>query len=303
MIFESVINVSAVSGHSALDSLFPIESDQHSCIDIHSDTDHNRSVFTFASRELESIFRDARLLIDESFKNFDINFHAGVHPRIGIVDVLPFVLYDEVSGPIDLSKEESFAEKIKKFALEINKEFEVPIFFYDFLAEDQIHTLPEIRKNAFIKFAPHMGKNEPHEKYGAIALGIRNPLVAINVNLDSKDLDLAKQLAKEIRESSGGVKGVRALGLKLDSQNKVQVSMNIVDLNQANVGDVCVTVRNMALDFGVSSEVELVGLIPKFHFEKLSPEFLQWSKLTETSTVENYLSQVQPAEKKSRLLS
>lgn len=297
MIFECVINVSASGGHSALDSQFTSKTSPHSCIDIHSDVDHNRSVFTFASRDLDLIFRDSKALIDESFKSFDISYHSGVHPRIGIVDVLPFVKYDEESGPIDLSNEDRFIEKIKTFALEINRKFDVPIFFYDFLHEDQVRTLPEIRKNAFIKFAPDVGKKVAHEKYGAIALGIRNPLVAINVNLDSNDLDLAKQLAKEIRESSGGVKGVRALGLELKSRNKVQVSMNIIDLNHANVADVCITVRNMALDFEVSSEVELVGLLPKFHYEKLSSEFLSWSGLTETSTVENYLSQVQPAER------
>lgn len=296
MIFECVINVSVGNDHSELDSLFASSLSQNCLVDVHKDSDHNRSVFTFASKELGVIFRDAKALIDESFKSFDIAMHEGVHPRIGIVDVLPFVMYDERNGSLDLSNENEFLNDVKCFAEEIHKDFNVPIFFYDFVHEDQIRTLPEIRRNAFVNFAPNIGANEPHEKYGAIALGIRNPLVAINVNLHSKDLDLAKKLSKEIRESNGGVKGVRALGLELKSQNMVQVSMNIFDLEQANVGDVCVTVRNMAKDFDVESDVELVGLIPKFHFEKLSSEFLQWSKLTETSTVENHLSQVQPAE-------
>lgn len=293
MIFHCAINVSASEDNIVNDlrndicnSAFP----QNSLIDIHSDNDHNRSVFTFASRHLEKVFNDAQKLVEQSFENFDIAIHEGVHPRIGIIDVLPFVKYDETNGVLDTQNDTKFLDSVKFFAQQIYDEFEVPIFFYDFASAGEVQSLPDIRKNAFKEIEPNIGANEPHERYGAIALGVRNPLVAINVNLVSTDLKLAKSIAKTVRESNGGVKGVRALGLELKSENMVQVSMNIVDLNKANVGDVCITVRNIASDFDVKSEVELVGLIPRFHFEKLSDDFLDWSGITEKSTIEFHIA-------------
>ena len=287
MIFESVINISAGDELGALALIKKSVSSQKSLIDIHSDIDHNRSVFTFASKNLDEVMRDAHSLISSSFECLDISSHNGVHPRIGVVDVIPFVIYDEEIGIIDITSQYKFIDEVKHFANEIYSTFKVPIFFYDFINEEAVRTLPEIRKHAFKGILPNIGMSKPHNRYGAIALGIRQPLVAINVDIMTNDLLAAKAIAKQMRESSGGIAGVRALGLPISSQEKVQVSMNIVDLDKVNAGDVCIRVKNIASDLGFESSVELVGMIPKFHFDQLSKEFLDWSKLDSSCIIEN----------------
>ena len=285
MIYECVINVSESKNSKILNEI-STKINENVLLDIHKDDDHNRSVFTLGSKNLQEIFSETKSLINSCFQNLDVNLHDGVHPRIGVVDVVPFVMYDENIGIINIDEQSEFLNSIQNFGKQINKVFEVPIFYYDF-ASNKKHTLPQIRKFGFNDIEPDVGKNKPHEKYGAIAMSARQPLIAINVNLDSNDLEVAKSIAKLVRESSGGIPGVRALGLNLHSQSKVQVSMNIVDLKKANAGDVCVTVRNIAKDFGTDGEVELVGLRPKFHFETFSNEFLRWSNLDENGTIES----------------
>lgn len=287
MIFESVINISVGNDLKAFNEIYNSVISQKSLVDVHRDVDHNRSVFTIASNNLSEVFHTCELLIEASFSNLDYSVHEGEHPRIGIVDVIPFVKYDEILGLINYETDLDFKNDVIDFAKKINSSYETPIFFYDYACTGEIITLPQIRKNAFKNLKANIGKNVSHSKYGAIALGIRNPLIAINVDLLTTDISIAKNIASTIRESNGGYKGVRALGIKLESQNRVQVSMNIVDLASANAGEICLKVKELATQANIQSEVELVGLIPKYHFDILSQDFLNWADLDINCTVEN----------------
>lgn len=291
MIYECVVNISSCDNSLLVSKLENAVSETENSIlcDVHSDIDHNRSVFTFVSRDFISLKNIVKIFIEFCFSILDIRDHIGVHPRIGVVDVIPFVVYDEDIGEIDYAKYPEYIYSIHSFAESISSEFCVPIFLYDYADTKNQQTLPDIRKFAFNSIKPDIGNNFPHEQYGAIALGIRKPLIAINVNLESNDLSIAKRIAFDIRESSGGYKGVRSLGLNLNSKNSVQVSINIIDLLQTNISDVCLQVKKVADELNIKSSVELVGLIPKYHFVKLSAEFLEWSGLNENSIVENYV--------------
>ena len=288
MIYESVINISAGNSIAKYKNVVSCITSSESLINTHFDVDHNRAVFTFASHDFDLVKKGAKKLINSSFENIDIITHSGVHPQIGVVDVVPFVKYDESGSEIDYTNEVEFVNKVQDFAVNINKEYDLPIFFYDY-ASKQHNSLPSVRKHCFSLIKPDLGKLFPNPRLGSMSLGIRHPLIAINVNLHTQKLDTAKMIAKKIRESSGGHLGVRALGLSLPSQDMMQVSMNIFDIHKAKTDSICLEVRDLAEELNIKSDLELVGLIPKFHFETFSSEFIAWSNLNEESTIEFHL--------------
>lgn len=282
MIFECVINVS--EGRSP-DSISLIrESGGKPVVDVHSDPDHNRSVFTLASRSLLEIENSARELTKKAHTTLTITKHCGVHPRFGVVDVVPFVSYNQLHNTPSVET----IEAAIKFGEWANSQFDIPIFFYDYASPNMV-TLPNLRKNMGAKIFPSIPNRAVTKSADVICVGARPPLVAINVNLKTQDLSLAKTIAAEIRESSGGFRGIRAIGLQLIEQKMVQVSMNIVDLENASTELVCNMVATKATDANVESSVELVGLVPKFHFDTWSDEFLGYSGLTSSCTVESRL--------------
>lgn len=270
MIFECVINVSEGKDKSGLEKIADFVGKE--VIDIHSDNDHNRTVYTLASRNLNELKKAAQALTSKVFEDFTFDGHIGVHPRLGLIDVVPFVSYDEVN----FVPTNNTIKAAIDFGTWAKEKFGVEIYFYDFASESKT-TLPSIRKR------------ESTNLKNAICVGARPPLVAINVNIQSSDLSFAKSIAKNIRESSGGLPGVRAIGLELPSKNIVQVSMNIVDLEIGNTENASFKIKEIAEGAGKFSEVELVGLVPRFHYDTWSDKFLEWSGLTPTCTVENRL--------------
>ena len=283
MIYECVINISEGTN---VDLVAMIARAGGECIrDIHSDIDHNRSVLTIASQEIEEVTASAYSVVCTAVEHLHLDHHLGIHPRLGVVDVVPFVSYNDAS--VEPSQE--IIEAAQNFGSRIYEEFHIPIFFYDGASSSNI-TLPFIRKNSFASLAPNLGNNMPHRTAGAMCVGARAPLVAINVTLESRDLALAQSIAHTVRESSGGTKGVRALGLPLKHQNAIQVSMNITDVVNVNTGKVCEEVRTLASPHNVQCSVELVGLVPQQQFEMWSQSFLDWSELDESCTVEKRLS-------------
>jgi len=160
------------------------------------------------------------------------------------------------------------------------------VFFYDDADPDN-RALPAVRRDAFKTRRPDFGPDAPHPALGATAVGARKPLVAINLVLVTPDVTVARRVAREIRERDGGLPGVRALGLMLESLGRSQVSMNLVDLDRTGIEDACVAGRELARREQTDvASVELVGLVPRADLDRCSGEFLAWAGLDASATVE-----------------
>jgi len=258
-------------------------------LDVHTDADHNRSVFTLAGRTADEVSEAAMALARATVERVDMSGHSGVHPRIGAVDVVPFV-------PIEPVRMERAAEAARAWGERVAEELGVPVFFYG-PADPQGRTLPDIRRTAFRERQPDFGPPEPHPTAGAMAVGARPFLVAINWELAAggggleTDMEVARAVAQEVRERDGGLPGVRALGFALESKGQAQVSMNLIDLAATGVEAASEAVRRAAAKRGSEvTAVELVGLLPAAELERCSGEFLAWSGLTADHTIEARLS-------------
>jgi glutamate formiminotransferase len=230
-------------------------------LDVHSDPDHHRSVLTVAGPphalvdHLVAATKVAAGLID-------LHAHQGVHPRLGAVDVVPFVATD----PSDAAEA---VQASHRYARTVAATLAIPCFFYGDAAERDTEgtgrSLPDVRRLAFRGLAPDTGDPRgPHTTAGAIAVGARGLLVAYNVDLDSGDLAVARSIARELRESGGGISDLRALGFALASRGAVQVSINLIRPLVTTVGDAfdAVSARAAALGIAVAGS-ELVGLAPE----------------------------------------
>ena len=247
-------------------------------LDVHSDPDHNRTVLTMAGRA-EGVYQAAFDLTERAMQLLDINQHIGVHPFMGVVDVIPFV-------PLKGSTMQEAIGTAHKLGEDLWKKLKLPVYFYGEAARiAERRDLPYVRKGGLqalkreIKDAhrrPDVGKGL-HVTAGAVAVGARNFLIAFNVNLKTQDPDLVQSIAKNIREKHGGLPGVRALGLELKSRGITQVSINIVDHNKTSLLQVFDQVKLWAKEYGVEiMESELVGLIPK---EAAFPGMKEYLKL------------------------
>jgi glutamate formiminotransferase / 5-formyltetrahydrofolate cyclo-ligase len=273
---ECVVNVSEGRRHDVLDAIAGASG--ASLLDAHADPDHHRSVFTLAgpgARDAEDAVRALTRVVAE---RVDISIHDGVHPRFGAVDVVPFVALDGAAG--------TAVDAAGRFAVWIAEELAVPAFLYDD-ADPDARSLPDVRRDAFTARRPDHGPAEPHPWLGAVAVGARPPLVAVNCTLNTDDLALARAIASQVRERDGGLPGVRALGFGLPSRSRAQVSMNVTRLAACGVERACTAVRRLAYEGGADVEaVDLVGLLPAAELERCSPEFLTWSGLGPDHTIE-----------------
>jgi glutamate formiminotransferase len=279
-VLECVPNVSEGRDPAVLDAL--AEACGPSLLDRHEDADHHRSVFTIAGPGLRDAETAVASLALAVAARLDLTHHEGVHPRFGMLDVVPFCALDE-DHDVAAAAAVGFAEwAVAELAL--------PVFFYDD-ADTLRRSLPELRAEAFVKRAPDLGPARPHPTLGAIAVGARPPLVAVNCWLDTDDLLVAREIARQVREVDGGLAGVRALGLALDSEGVVQVSMNLVDLPVTGLETACGEVRRLAErdDFSVT-RVEVVGLVPDAELERCSTGFRRWAGLTPDVTIEGRLA-------------
>jgi len=247
-------------------------------LDVHTDHDHNRSVLTLAG-PAGPVAEAALALTGAAVEHIDVSSHSGVHPRLGAVDVVPFV-------PLGPESMELAAETARRFGHRVAAEFGLPVFLYD-AADPDGRSLPELRRTAFTGRPPDFGPAEPHPTAGAVAVGARPILVALNCELAEGDLAVARAVARAVRERDGGLPGVRALGFALASKGRAQVSMNLVDLGATGVEAACAAVRGAAAGHGTDVDaVELVGLVPAAELERCSGEFLAWSGLSADQTIE-----------------
>jgi glutamate formiminotransferase len=224
-----------------------------------SDGDHNRSVMTVAGEAAdvgEAVTRAAVV----AAQRIDLTKHSGVHPRIGAADVIPFV-------PLAGSTMDECVAVARRTAHELWQRARVPSFLYEFAADPPVQ-LETVRKGGF------EGLHHKHPTAGASAVGARRLLIACNVNLASRDLDLAKRIARRVRASSGGFPYVKALGFELASRGLVQVSLNLTHHEVSPLHVVYAAVEGEARQAGVEvAETELIGFIPQAAAEK-AEEFL-----------------------------
>ena len=259
---ESVPNLSEGRDERVLGELRESMSRPARLLDVHVDPDHHRSVYTVVGSEEELV---ATLLagIGRAFELIDLRRHTGAHPRIGAVDVLPIVPIRPGDEARARAAALALAERIGDLGL--------PVFFYGRLTEDA-------REPAFYRrggpdelqrridageVAPDRGPLRLHPSAGGVVLGVRRPLIAFNVNLRSQDVEVARQIARLVRERDGGFPGVRALGLELPRAGLVQVSMNVTDWEAAALHEIVATIVREAEARAVDVEgSELVGLMP-----------------------------------------
>ncbi len=244
-------------------------------LDVHVDPDHHRSVFTMVG-EPEAMGTVLFGLVQQAQERIDIRQHQGAHPRIGAVDVVPWIPFQGVTM-------EDCVTYAKNFGTRVGQELGIPVFLYEQARRVSLRAkLETIRRGGLPalqtrmktdpEWQPDFGPPTMHPTAGAIAVGARFFLIAFNVVLKSHDLAMARQIAKAIRTSSGGLPSVKAMGVPLPSRQFVQVSMNLMDYRETSLRMAYEAVKREANRDGVDIlESEIVGLVPQSAWdEKLS---------------------------------
>jgi glutamate formiminotransferase len=262
MQLEAVPNFSEGRDRLTIEAIGDALAEYARVLDVHSDTDHNRSVYTLVGSEEELV--EALLGgIETARERIDLRNQEGAHPRIGAADVVPIV-------PI----REEDADRARNAALElgrrVGKELELPVFLYGELAPDLGPAFfrrggpAELQRRMDTgELTPDFGPAQLDERAGGVLVGSRPPLIAFNVNLAGDDLEGARAVARAVRERDGGFPGVRALGLRLPQAGHVQVSLNIEDWRAAPLHEVVAAVEREADARGLEvTDAELVGLLP-----------------------------------------
>jgi len=257
---ESVPNFSVGRDQATIDALAEALGGE-ALLDVHSDVDHNRSVFTLVGED-EALVEALVSGIACARDRIDLRRHEGAHPRIGAADVVPLVPIE----PEHMHRAEAAARAL---AARVGEELGLPVFLYGALAQGRGPAFfrrggpDELQRRIDDgELTPDFGPKRLHAAAGAVLVGARRPLIAFNVNLRG-ELSAAKEVAALVRESGGGFPGVRALGLDLPTAGLVQVSMNVEDWEAAALHDIVARVEQEALFRGATVVgSELVGLMP-----------------------------------------
>ncbi|MBU6432487.1 MAG: glutamate formimidoyltransferase [Nitrospirae bacterium] len=257
------------------------------------DRDHHRSVLSFAGEPdavAEAAFRAIRVATDL----IDLRKHKGVHPRVGATDVVPFV-------PVLGATMQDCIHLAKRLGQQVGAELEIPVFLYEQAAIHCDHApLESVRRGGLQGLAfrmasdpdwtPDFGPPELHKTAGAIVIGARPPLIAFNVNLRSTDLALARSIAKDIRQSNGGLPHLKAIGVKLASRQLVQVAMNLTDYMITPIHVAFEAVRTRAAEQGVAvTGSEVIGLVPQAALVQAAAHSLALEQFNSTQVLETRL--------------
>jgi glutamate formiminotransferase len=257
-------------------------------LDVSPDADHNRTVFSYLG-EPAVVVEATRGMAIKAFELIDMTRHSGSHPRIGAVDVVPFV---PVRG-IEMGEAVEVARQFGRFVGELG----VPVYYYEEAAtRPERVNLPAVRKGEYEGLAQKLADPDwqPDEgpavfcaRSGAVVVGARFPLVAFNVNLGTTDLGLANRIARAVRHISGGYRYVRAMGVELAEKGTVQVSMNVTNYEKTPLPRVLETIRAEAVRCGVNVVgTELVGAVPLGVLEQVARYYLQTHDLSADQIVE-----------------
>jgi len=251
--------------------------DEIKILDYSSDADHNRSVLTYLG-EPEPVLQATKAMAAKALELIDMTRHQGSHPRMGAVDVVPFV-------PVRNVETEEAVEVARQFGGFVGG-LGVPVYYYEEAAtKPGRRRLPKIRKGGYEAleeklqdpaWAPDEGPAAFNPKSGAVVTGVRFPLIAFNVNLRTTDLSIADRIAKAVRHINGGFRFVRAIGLSLEEEGMVQVSMNLINYTKTPIPRVLETIRSEAARYGVNvAGAELVGPVPLGALEEVLNYYLQ----------------------------
>jgi glutamate formiminotransferase len=241
-------------------------------LDRTSDASHNRSVLTLAG-EADAVAAALETAFEIAIEQIDMERHSGEHPRIGAVDVVPFV-------PLGSTTMEDAVELAREFGARIADRFGIPVYLYARAATrpDRVR-LADVRRGGYegvrddlmagvADRAPDFGPARTHPRAGAVAVGARPFLIAWNINLDTDDVEVAKRVARAVRESGGGLPAVQGNGFFIEELDAAQVSMNLLDFERTPMWRVWDEVERLAAEEGVSPrESELIGLAPQAAFD------------------------------------
>ncbi|MCD6512065.1 MAG: glutamate formimidoyltransferase [Thermoplasmata archaeon] len=248
-------------------------------LNIHADADHNRTDVTFIG-EPEEVKKAALAMALKAVELIDMNKHKGEHPRMGAMDVVPFI-------PVANVTMEECVELAHEFAKEFSEKTGVPCFMYEEAAtrEDR-RNLADVRRGEYEGLKEEIGKNpdktpdygpnKMHPTAGATAVGAREFLIAFNVNLATNDIQIAKNIARAVRHSSGGYRYVKAMGFEIKERGIVQVSMNMTNYRKTPLFRVFETIKREAERYGtrvLSSEI--VGMLPMEAMADIASFYLQ----------------------------
>lgn len=262
-------------------------------LDYSSDPNHNRTVITYIG-DMKGVEEASVKLAKKAAELIDLTKHVGEHPRMGAVDVMPFVPVKDctIADCVELSK---------KVGKRIADEANFPVFLYEYSATTpERKNLATIRKGQFEGMAekvqqpewePDFGGRRIHPTAGVVAVGCRPPLVAFNINLDTSDVEIAKEIAKKIREKDGGYKSIKAMGFMLEDRNLAQVSMNVCNYEDTGLYTITEAVTKLAAEKGVKVlETELIGLCPMKALIDVAEQHLHIADFNfKEQVLENYL--------------
>jgi len=261
-------------------------------LDHSADASHNRSVFTLAG-DAAAVKAAILALFDVALEAIDLRQHRGEHPRLGAVDVVPFVPIEDVT----MAECVALARNV---GAAVAERFRLPVYLYEEAsANPSRKNLEDIRRGEFEGLAakmaspdwlPDFGPAAPHETAGASVVGARMPLIAYNINLSTDRLDVAKKIAAAIRHSSGGLRYVKAMGVRIDDRSLAQVSMNLTNYEKTPMFRVFEMVKREAARYGVSIlESEVVGLVPAAALVRSAEFYLQLERFTDDQILEKKL--------------
>ena len=295
-IIECIPNVSEGRRSDVIDALVAAVRSEPGVrlLDRSSDTSHNRTVLTIAG-DAQPLKAAVLALFDAALERIDLRTHSGEHPRLGAVDVVPFV-------PVEGVTMTDCVALARETAADVARRFELPVFLYEEAASSPARrNLEDIRRGEFEGLAarlaqpewrPDFGPSRPHATGGASVIGARMPLIAFNVNLATDRLEVAKAIAATVRHSSGGFRYVKAMGIPLQDRGIVQVSMNLTNFERTPILRVFDTIRQEAQRHGVQVlESEIVGLVPAAALVAVASHALQLRGFDATQVLESRLRQ------------
>lgn len=261
-------------------------------LDVKPDATHNRTVFTVAGEPV-AVRAAVHALFDTALPAIDLRQHTGEHPRMGAVDVVPFV-------PIEGVTMADCVAMAREIGAELAEKHQLPIYLYEDAASSPARrNLEDIRRGEFEGLArkmaspewtPDFGPSQPNPSAGATVVGARMPLIAYNINLATNRLDVAKKIAAAVRHSSGGLRFVKAMGIDLADRGIVQVSMNLTNYEKTPIFRVFELVKREAERYGVAVlESEIIGLVPQSALTASAAWYLQADSFADEQVLENKL--------------